>query len=1012
MPTPTEQKSVQSRILQYAKEIGWTYVSRSEAERRRGFSTAEAEVLEGAEILEGAEVLEAPALKRNKAKNASRFFEDILFEKVKQFNPHFDGQSVTAKDDLLRLLDLPLPSIHGNRDFLQYLKGEKTFFSRAENREFNLKLIDYETPSNNIFEVTEEYYLFNGQYANREDVVFLINGIPVLVIECKNAIKDEAIAIGIDQVRRYHRETPEMMVPQQVFTVTESIGFSYGVTWNLIRRNIFNWKSSPFDSASPSLSTNAQGSIGNLEAKIKSFCDRQHILDLLKKFILFAEQNEELNKFILRQHQKTAVDKVVERALDPAKTRGLVWHTQGSGKTFTMIKAAELLFKAPQTEKPTILLLIDRNELEDQMLKNLHSLGVNNVEQAESISDLQKFLKNDYRGIIVSMLHKFRDMPANVNLRKNIYVLIDEAHRTTGGDLGNFLIAAVPNATFIGFTGTPIDKTAYGRGTFKTFGIDDEKGYLHKYSIADSIEDGTTLPLFYSIAPNELLVPKEILEKEFFDLAEAYGVSDIEELNKILDRAVNTKNFLKGKERVDKVARFVARHFRENVEPLGYKAFLVAVDRPACALYKKALDKYLPPEYSEVVYTGNNNDTEELKAYHLEARIEKEIRRKFTKINELPKILIVTEKLLTGYDAPILYAMYLDKPMRDHTLLQAIARVNRPYENEELEMVKPYGFVLDFVGIFENLEKALAFDSDEIKAIVKDIQLLKYLFQSKIEKDVPPYLDLIKHGFNDKDTDNLIDYFRDKSKRKEFFKLYKEVEMLYEIISPDKFLRPYIDTYATLSAIYHVVRNAYTKRVQADREFQRKTNELVQSKVAGTYPEFNDDYFEINEKSIEYIKNSNKNDNTKVINLIKSIEKTADENADDPFLIDIKERAEIVKENYENRQFTTQEALEEIRKLYEEDIKRKKEQTEKGFDGLTFFIYKTLLDKAIHNTEEITKQIRNDFLNHPNWKTSEKELRELRKQVYYAIFNVEDDIDKVAQLVDELFNQLFMAYKL
>ena len=1006
MPTPTEQKSVQSRILQYAKEIGWTYVSRSEAERRRGFSTAEAEVLEGAEVLE------APALKRNKAKNANRFFADILFEKVKQFNPHFDGQSVTAKDDLLRLLDLPLPSIHGNRDFLQYLKGEKTFFSRAENREFNLKLIDYETPSNNIFEVTEEYYLFNGQYANREDVVFLINGIPVLVIECKNAIKDEAIAIGIDQVRRYHRETPEMMVPQQVFTVTESIGFSYGVTWNLIRRNIFNWKSSPFDSASPSLSTNAQGSIGNLEAKIKSFCDRQHILDLLKKFILFAEQNEELNKFILRQHQKTAVDKVVERALDPAKTRGLVWHTQGSGKTFTMIKAAELLFKAPQTEKPTILLLIDRNELEDQMLKNLHSLGVNNVEQAESISDLQKFLKNDYRGIIVSMLHKFRDMPANVNLRKNIYVLIDEAHRTTGGDLGNFLIAAVPNATFIGFTGTPIDKTAYGRGTFKTFGIDDEKGYLHKYSIADSIEDGTTLPLFYSIAPNELLVPKEILEKEFLDLAEAYGVSDIEELNKILDRAVNTKNFLKGKERVDKVARFVARHFRENVEPLGYKAFLVAVDRPACALYKKALDKYLPPEYSEVVYTGNNNDTEELKAYHLEARIEKEIRRKFTKINELPKILIVTEKLLTGYDAPILYAMYLDKPMRDHTLLQAIARVNRPYENEELEMVKPYGFVLDFVGIFENLEKALAFDSDEIKAIVKDIQLLKYLFQSKIEKDVPPYLDLIKHGFNDKDTDNLIDYFRDKSKRKEFFKLYKEVEMLYEIISPDKFLRPYIDTYATLSAIYHVVRNAYTKRVQADREFQRKTNELVQSKVAGTYPEFNDDYFEINEKSIEYIKNSNKNDNTKVINLIKSIEKTADENADDPFLIDIKERAEIVKENYENRQFTTQEALEEIRKLYEEDIKRKKEQTEKGFDGLTFFIYKTLLDKAIHNTEEITKQIRNDFLNHPNWKTSEKELRELRKQVYYAIFNVEDDIDKVAQLVDELFNQLFMAYKL
>ncbi len=974
MPLPTEHKSVQSRILKYANEIGWTIVSQGEAESRRGFDTS-------------------AASPREKAKNASRFFTDTLFEKLKEFNPKFKD----SKADLLRLLDLPLPTIYGNRDFLHYLQGEKTFFSKEENREFNLTLIDYENPANNIFEVTEEYYLFNGQYANREDVVFLINGIPVLVIECKNATKDEAIAIGVDQLRRYHRETPELMVPQQLFTATESIGFSYGVTWNTIRRNIFNWKSEE---------------IGNLEAKVKSFCDRQHILDLLKKFILFAEQNEELNKFILRQHQKSAVEKVVGRALDPTKSRGLVWHTQGSGKTYTMIKTAELLFKAPQAEKPTILLMIDRNELEDQMLKNLQSLGINNVEQAESIQDLQNLLKRDYRGIIVSMVHKFRDMPANVNERKNIYVLIDEAHRTTGGDLGNFLMAAVPNATFIGFTGTPVDKTAYGKGTFKTFGTDDDQGYLHKYSIADSIEDGTTLPLFYGMAPNELLVPKEILEKEFLDLAEAYGVNDIEELNKILERAVNTKNFLKGKERVDKVAEYVAKHYKENVEPLGYKAFLVGVDRPACAMYKKALDKYLPPEYSEVVYTGNNNDTEDLKAYHLDARSEKEIRRRFTKIDELPKILIVTEKLLTGYDAPILYAMYLDKPMRDHTLLQAIARVNRPYENEELEMVKPHGFVLDFVGIFENLEKALAFDSDEINAIVKDIQLLKYLFQSKIENDVPPYLELIKHGFNDKDTDNLISYFRDKSKRKEFFKLFKEVEMLYEIISPDKFLRPYIDTYATLSAIYQVVRNAYAKRVLVDREFQRKTNELVQSKIAGTAPNFNNEFFEINEKTIQKIKDSQDNDNTKVINLIKSIEKIADENSDDPFLIGIKERAEAVEENYESRQLSTQEALEEIRKLYEEDVKRRKEQAEKGFDDLTFFIYKKMIESEINNAEEITKQIKGEFVNHPNWKSSEKELRELRQAIYFALLAEEDDIDKAANLIDELFNHLFIAFKL
>ena len=221
-----------------------------------------------------------------------------------------------------------------------------------------------------------------------------------------------------------------------------------------------------------------------------------------------------------------------------------------------MIKAAERLFREKAADKPTVLLMIDRNELEDQMLKNLSALGLGNLEHASSIARLNQLLKDDYRGIIVTMIHKFRDMPADLNTRSNIYVLIDEAHRTTGGDLGNFLMAGLPNATFLGFTGTPVDKTAYGKGTFKTFGCEDDKGYLHKYSIAESIEDGTTLPLYYQLAPNEMLVPHETLDAEFLSLAEAEGVADIEELNKILERAVNLKNFLKGKERIEKVAQF------------------------------------------------------------------------------------------------------------------------------------------------------------------------------------------------------------------------------------------------------------------------------------------------------------------------------------------------------------------------------------------------------------------------------------------------------------------------
>ena len=239
------------------------------------------------------------------------------------------------------------------------------------------------------------------------------------VIECKNATKEEGIALGVDQIRRYHVETPEVMVPQMLFTATEAIGFDYGVTWNTVRRNIFRWK---------------HEEIGNLEVKVKTFCAVPNLLRLLKDFIIFAEKEEELQKIVLRQHQTTGVDRVVSRALDLKLSRGLIWHTQGSGKTYTMIKAAETLFKAPEADKPTILMMIDRNELEDQMLKNLAAVGLGNVAHADRMAELNRLLKSDYRGIIVTTIQKFRDMPAGINTRSNIYVVIDEAHRTTGSD--------------------------------------------------------------------------------------------------------------------------------------------------------------------------------------------------------------------------------------------------------------------------------------------------------------------------------------------------------------------------------------------------------------------------------------------------------------------------------------------------------------------------------------------------------------------------------------------------
>ena len=215
------------------------------------------------------------------------------------------------------------------------------------------------------------------------------------------------------------------------------------------------------------------------------------------------------------------------------------------------------------------------------------------------------------------------------------------------------------------------------------------------------------------------------MDREFLSLAEAEGVSDPDELNAILDHAVNLKAIMKAPNRVAEIAKFVAKDFKKRIEPMGFKAFLVGVDRETCALYKEELDKHLPAEYSEVVYSTNNQDNELMKKHYHSEEQEKEIRKNFIDKNSQPKILIVTQKLLTGFDAPILYCMYLDKPMRDHVLLQAIARVNRPYEDDD-GLLKPAGFVLDFVGIFENIRKRHSlFDSDEVESVLQNIDELK-----------------------------------------------------------------------------------------------------------------------------------------------------------------------------------------------------------------------------------------------------------------------------------------------
>lgn len=405
----SELGTVQWPLIKHAKAIGWTYVNETDAlGLRRG--------------------------------EGGRFFYEELTERLLRLNPGL----VTTDNvgSLIQSLESVPDTMEGNREILAWLRGQKSIHDEKEKRQRNVTLIDFKNLSNNTFHVTDEWAYQNGpKKGNRADVVFLINGIPVALIENKNPKKRDAMEKAVTQLRRYEIETPEMMVIPQVFNVTHVLEYFYGVTWNYSRKNIFNWKDELGSRAYKD-----EGDFVSFKKAVQTFFEPKTFLQMLKEWIVFYVKDDEIQKSVLRQHQTRAAQKVMDRCSDAEKRSGLIWHTQGSGKTFTMLTASRLILQNKEAfGSPTVLLIIDRNELEGQLsgwveriMGEESKLDVK-VEYATSKKRLQELFESDFRGLIVSMIHKFKDLKKDSNTRDDIFVLIDEAHRSTGGDLGNYL---------------------------------------------------------------------------------------------------------------------------------------------------------------------------------------------------------------------------------------------------------------------------------------------------------------------------------------------------------------------------------------------------------------------------------------------------------------------------------------------------------------------------------------------------------------------------------------------
>ncbi len=948
----TEKRDVQDRVIKILQSIGWEYIPPADLYEKRGFDIREP------------------------------FIPEILEGKLKELNPRI----ITDENvrDVIRELKLIPSTFEGNREFLEYLRGKKSVYVENERRERNFRLIDFENPENNHFAFTKEFW-FKDREKRRLDIVLFINGIPICDFELKSPTLWEAEEEAFEQVRIYNNALPELFKYLQFYAVSEGIRLFYGPTWKYESKTFYRWK--------------VENGF-NFERIVKTFFDKREILKTLQTYIVFMTINEEIQKYIFKQHQRRAISRIMERVLEGRKKKGLIWHTQGAYKSLTMIVSADELRKMPQLENPTIIVVVDRVELEHQIYQNFQAYGYPNIVRAESKNHLRELLKDDYRGLIITTIHKFEGMPKGINKRGNIIVLVDEAHRSQEGDLGNYMRGALPNAFYFGFTGTPIDKTKIGKGTFKTFGYPPDEPYLDKYTIDESIEEGTTVPLYYTLAKTELHVDKETLEKEFFKVVEEEGIASIEGINRIIEKAEKLKAVLKAKDRIDKIAKHIAEHYKRFVEPLGFKAFIVAVDREACALYKEAIDKYLPEEYTKVVYTSNYKDSELLKKYHISDEEEKRLRKIFKSPNETPKILIVTEKLLTGYDAPILYAMYLDKPLKDHTLLQAIARINRPY------LGKSCGLVIDYIGIFDNLQRALSFYSKDIEVGLIDFERLKGRFKELMEE-----ADKILKGIDlesETRVQNIIDYFFEESERRNFIKVFKQIQEIYEILSPDAFLRDYLEKYKTLVQIYEIIYHTYNPEAEKRkirRDILKKTENLIRENVELSEIVDNLPLYEISENIADIIKADKLPERVKVMSLYKSMKKHIENRKkENPYLVSIAAKIEKIISQLMERQRSVESALNELVKLAEEMAKAEKEQKKSGMSKEEFSYFWILRRYGIKDADKISKDVSRIISQREHWIFNENIEMDLRRELYGTLLNYKHKDDEIVGLVNELLN--------
>lgn len=817
--------------------------------------------------------------------------EKLLVEAILRVNDHVKTpeQAKLAVKALRRAMDAP-DRVTANRETLDRLRdGVSVELVPGEGaRTVNFIAFDAARQHLNDYTATNQYRV-QGVKQCRDDTVLLVNGIPLVIAEYKSYLssgKDWKEAVH--QLHRYQRQAPLMLTPNVFCVAADEDAFRYGTVLfhdaskDDIERHLDTW--GPWLSRYPDVKgwwnePDADSPDDPLEIPVKNLLRLKpaQVLDFLHHFTVFETKKGNTVKKVARYQQFEAVNDIVDRCLAligkpvaPQERTGLIWHTQGSGKSLTMVFAAYKLRRQPALKNPTVLIVVDRRDLKTQISEDFDACDYPNVEKALGVDDLKDKLRKLWRGTLVTTVQSFQRMNDLAPLfDDNIITLVDEAHRSQKGasaeSYAMTMRVKLPNAFRFGLTGTPIDRTMVN--THRDFGpvVDgQQERYLSYYGIKRSIKDGATLEVHYQRDRVPFIMDEKKLNVGFEQMCEEMEVEDEEAKDLIQRQRSQWKELARHPDRVEIVVGKMLEHFLAYPDPDGFKAQLVGVDRAACARFKDALDnklkaRGLPPEWCDVIISEGQNDDPDLVRFHYGKQKQDDLIDYFKltpkeweewnreafgddrgKWRAPLKVLIVCDRLLTGFDAAIEQVMYLDKPLRDHNLLQAIARTNRPLP----ALNKRTGVVVDYFGVFSNLAKALNFDENIREEALIDWDKLRATVPGEVQRCIESF-----KGITIVDTRECLlaalRAIKDPDAAKIFEHDFKSLERLWEAVSPDSVLYEHRYTYNWLCSVYIAYRRRQSGAAQRDTfgELSAKTRELIEEntkfmKIADSLPVF------------------------------------------------------------------------------------------------------------------------------------------------------------------------------